>query len=536
AALLSKTQNTVGLTVTYDCTDEAGNGAVQSVRTFPILDTTNPAPPTVTDRTITVETGESINYGASCAQDAGTPIQLVNSTVDSDSNPVHVIDTRSAGTYEITYKCRDGANLESTTAAQTVTVEERTTTPAAKPVLALGTASVHLMPGQTYVPELTCTLDGSPVNSDISSSDTGISDLADGVQTVTAPAEGAPVEITYTCTSGGQTADETPVLTIISDGTKPSITIEGDNPHHLMPMAGRTYDSVDAGTTCTDAAPGVKAGESSNATEASLDADAELTVAYHCWDLAGNNATAYRQVIVDGTRPVITPVNATIHLELGSIHTDTEPACTDPFPPTDLTGRINTEDGGLAAALSGSANDTVRITHSCVDEAGNPAKQSIRTFEIRDTMSPTISFSHAILEVAFGGTYAEPVATCNDPPRGTFTTTNDGQTVDTDTAGTYTESYTCDDGLTQAATETRTVTVLAAGAGSNPVIGNVPTEPILFREGTTPPAHGLTCDDGGVDLTSRITTLTPVDSTATNGTLDVEYTCTDDDSTTARVT
>ncbi len=513
----------VRLTLTHICHDEAGN-RVTSERIHAINDTIAPGAPTASVITRDIpHGGDNPLDMAVCAQDAGTAVQLVRE-IRLDGELVDEIDTDDSGTYVVENRCADRYNTGGSL-RQTLNVMQ-----AAKPVLTLAADARHLRSGDTYAPELSCA-------GTITANDTA-SALVDGRHVVTVPeidGDGM-LNIMYSCESSGRMADEMPVLRITVDNTLPQIEILGDDPHHVKRTAGQTYDSVDAGTTCTDAAPGVKAGESSNATEASLDADAELTVAYHCWDLAGNNATAYRQVIVDGTRPVITPVNATIHLELGSTHTDMAPTCTDPFPPTDLTDRITTEDGGLAAALSGSANDTVRITHSCIDEVGNPARQSVRTFEIRDTMSPTISFSHAILEVAFGGTYVEPVATCSDPPRGTFTTTNDGQTVDTDTAGTYTESYTCDDGLTQAATETRTVTVLAAGAGSNPVIGNVPTAPILFREGTTPPAHGLTCDDGGVDLTSRITTLTPVDSTATNGTLDVEYTCTDDDSTTARAT
>ncbi|MDA7945603.1 MAG: hypothetical protein MPJ07_07285, partial [Nitrosopumilus sp.] len=513
----------VRLTLTHICHDEAGN-RVTSERIHAINDTIAPGAPTASVITRDIpHGGDNPLDMAVCAQDAGTAVQLVRE-IRLDGELVDEIDTDDSGTYVVENRCADRYNTGGSL-RQTLNVMQ-----AAKPVLTLAADARHLRSGDTYAPELSCA-------GTITANDTA-SALVDGRHVVTVPeidGDGM-LNIMYSCESSGRMADEMPVLRITVDNTLPQIEILGDDPHHVKRTAGQTYDSVDAGTTCTDAAPGVKAGESSNATEASLDADAELTVAYHCWDLAGNNATAYRQVIVDGTRPVITPVNATIHLELGSTHTDMAPTCTDPFPPTDLTDRITTEDGGLAAALSGSANDTVRITHSCIDEVGNPARQSVRTFEIRDTMSPTISFSHAILEVAFGGTYAAPVATCNDPPRGTFTTTNDGQTVDTDTAGTYTESYTCDDGLTQATTGTRTVTVLAAGAGSNPVIGNVPTEPILFRQGTAPPAHGLTCDDGGVDLTSRITTLTPVDSTATNGTLDVEYTCTDDDSTTARAT
>ena len=74
-----------------------------------------------------------IDYGASCAQDSGTPIELVKSTVDSDSKAVHVIDTGIAGTYEITSKCRDGAGLASETATQTGNDRDSTQSTAPSP-------------------------------------------------------------------------------------------------------------------------------------------------------------------------------------------------------------------------------------------------------------------------------------------------------------------------------------------------------------------------------------------------------------------
>ena len=103
-AQIARGQNKIGMTVSCECADRAGNEAVQSVRAFPILDPADPQPPTVAEGAITADLNDMSDYGASCAQDSGTPIELVNSTVDSDSNAVHVIDTGIAGTHEITYK------------------------------------------------------------------------------------------------------------------------------------------------------------------------------------------------------------------------------------------------------------------------------------------------------------------------------------------------------------------------------------------------------------------------------------------------
>ncbi|MDA7945805.1 MAG: hypothetical protein MPJ07_08330, partial [Nitrosopumilus sp.] len=377
AALMAK--EPVRLVLTHICHDEAGNRAT-SERIHAINDTIAPAAPTASVTTGDIPLGADNPLDAAvCAQDGGTAVRPVTE-IRLDGEVVDEIDTDDPGTYVVDNRCADRYNTGGSL-RQTLNVM-----PAPKPVLTLGTATKHLMPGQAYVPDLECTLDGMNVDSDITSSDTGISDVADGRQTVTAPSAEGRSEITYTCTSGGQTADNAPVLVIISDGTEPSITLSGENPHHVKRAAGQTYGSADPGYACADTAPGAKAGESSNATGAALDMDAEFTIAYHCWDLAGNNATASRQVIVDGTMPVITPATGTLNLELGGAFTE-EPSCTDAYPAATISDVDTTGVAEVRAALLSKAQNIagLRVTYDCTDEAGNEAVQSVRTFPILDT-------------------------------------------------------------------------------------------------------------------------------------------------------
>ncbi|MDA7945832.1 MAG: hypothetical protein MPJ07_08470, partial [Nitrosopumilus sp.] len=174
----------------------------------------------------------------------------------------------------------------------------------------------------------------------------------------------------------------------------------------------------------------------------------------------------------------------------------------DPFPAGHPTSLREGGTAGVEAALSGSANTTETVIHSCWDAVGNNASRSHRAFEIRDTMSPTISFSHEILTVVQGTTYVEPDATCIDPPRGTFPTTNTGQRVNPDEIGTYTESYTCDDGLTLPSVWTREVGVVEP-ATTSPAIDPPGDETAYVRHASAYKSP-TTCMEGGDDRTAEI--------------------------------
>ncbi|MDA8004833.1 MAG: DUF5979 domain-containing protein, partial [Alphaproteobacteria bacterium] len=325
-------------------------------------------------------------------------------------------------------------------AMQTVTVEASTTTPAAKPVLMLTTTTKHLMPGQTYEPDVACTLDGNPVNAAIASSDTGISDLVDGRQVVTAPLAEDTYEITYTCTSGGQTADEMPVLTIISDGTNPVIkllnetsigNVRNDNAtHHLQPRPGQTYADADAGTRCADMPPGAVASASSNATGAPLDnvvPAANFTIEYVCEDRAGNVGREYRMVTVDGTGPAVTGVPA---------------------------------------------DDTIRH-----DESYDPAAQGATCVQDRGVPvvpTPSITVSGPADKI-----------TSSSPP------------------GAYEITYLCADTLDNAGEPATQMITKREAPAAGPVLSD-PDDDTAYLRDATAYAHGITCTENGADITGRI--------------------------------
>ena len=99
--------------------------------------------------------------------------------------------------------------------------------------------------------------------------------------------------------------------------------------------------------------------------------------------------------------------------------------------------------------------------------------------------------------------------------------------VDTSVAGTYVVSSKSPDVRHDSADLAQTLTVQGAGAGTNPELSNVPTEPILFKQGDAPPAPGVPCLDGTLDRTGDIVPSQVIDSAPTSGPYAVTLTCDD---------
>ncbi|MDA7998979.1 MAG: DUF5011 domain-containing protein, partial [Nitrosopumilus sp.] len=95
--------------------------------------------------------------------------------------------------------------------------------------------------------------------------------------------------------------------------------------------------------------------------------------------------------------------------------------------------------------------------------------------------------------------------------------------------GIYDALYTCTQDYLgaefEAAPASAKIEVVSPGRGSDPEIAG--GDVIHFRQGTEPPAHGLTCADGPVDLTGTISPDVVVDENTPNGNVTVTYTCTD---------
>ena len=86
---------------------------------------------------------------------------------------------------------------------------------------------------------------------------------------------------------------------------------------------------------------------------------------------------------------------------------------------------------------------------------------SIEVIEAPDTIKPVITLlGDTTMTVIQGGTYTDPGATCTDNKDATCTVVATG-TVDTNTPGTYTLTYTATDRAGNVSTKTRIVRVIA---------------------------------------------------------------------------
>jgi len=177
--------------------------------------------------------------------------------------------------------------------------------------------------------------------------------------------------------------------------------------------------------------------------------------------------TATVEVVVtaseaDTTAPVITLTgNATIDLTVGD--TFSEPGYTaNDNVDGDITGNVNVGGDTVDTNTAG----TYIITYNVTDEAGNPADEVTRTVNVTaltDTTKPVINLTgNATMDLKVGDAFSEPGYTANDNVDGDITgnVIIGGDTVDTNTVGTYVITYNVSDEAGNPADEViRTVNV-----------------------------------------------------------------------------
>jgi hypothetical protein len=183
-------------------------------------------------------------------------------------------------------------------------------------------------------------------------------------------------------------------------------------------------------------------------------------VTYTVTDTSNNIGTATRTVhVVDSNAPVITLLgDATVTLECGATYTDAGATANDACQ-GDLTASIQT-----SSAANTSAAGSYTITYTVSDSSGNAATPVTRTVQVNDTTAPVISLiGEATMNVVCHGVFTDPGATATDGCNGDLTASIQvAGTVDTETAGQYTLTYSVSDASGNAATPvTRTVTVQA---------------------------------------------------------------------------
>jgi surface protein len=265
--------------------------------------------------------------------------------------------------------------------------------------------------------------------------------------------------IIYSATdSSNNTGTATRTVNVVvpqADTTPPVITLNGDNP--LTLSQGETF--LEPGTTATDNVDG-NVPVTVTGTVDTNTADSYI-ITYSATDSSNNTGTATRTVNVvapqpDTTPPVITlngdnpmtVIQGATYIEPGATATDDM----DGSVPVTITGTVDTNTA-----------DSYTITYSATDTAGNTGTTT-RTVNIvapqADTTPPVISLNgDNPMTVIVGNTYVEPGATATDDVDGDVSVTITG-TVDTNTADSYTLTYSATDNAGNPAIATRTVNVV----------------------------------------------------------------------------
>jgi hypothetical protein len=203
-------------------------------------------------------------------------------------------------------------------------------------------------------------------------------------------------------------------------------------------------------------------------------------VTYRVADGAGNMASVSRTVEVADTQAPSLTLNgaSTVALECGAGSYSEAGATAADACAGNLTSAIVTS-GSVNAAVPG----TYTKSYSVADASGNVASAA-RTVNVADTRAPAISLmGSATMTVNRGSTFVDPGATATDSCSGNLTSAivRTG-TVNTSVAGTYTLTYSVQDGAGLSSSVTRTVTVV--GSSCDTTVTVKPVQQIW------PPNHG----------------------------------------------
>ena len=270
--------STVGsYTVTYSCTDAAGNDATDVTRTVRVDAAPDTTAPVIT---ITGSNPTALTVGNTYTEQGA----ICDDDVDADkpATPSGTVDTSTVGSYTVTYSCTDAAGNDATDVTRTVRVDAAPDTTA--PVITItGSNPTALTVGNTYTEQ------GAICDDDVD---------ADKPATPSGTVDTSTVgsyTVTYSCTdaAGNDATDVTRTVRVDAapDTTAPVITITGSNPTALT--VGNTY--TEQGAICDDDVDADKPATPSGTVDTST--VGSYTVTYSCTDAAGNDAATVSRTV-----------------------------------------------------------------------------------------------------------------------------------------------------------------------------------------------------------------------------------------------
>ena len=190
------------------------------------------------------------------------------------------------------------------------------------------------------------------------------------------------------------------------------------------------------------------------------------TITYTVTDSSNNTATAYRTVMVIDAPPILELVGFHITISRGVAYVEPGYTAIDDVD-GDITGMVQ-----VSGFVGNELNVIYILSYMVEDSAGNAVTKHRAVKVVPDTTPPTITLSgSAHMTIPHGSIYTEPGYTSIDNVDGDITgnVTVSG-TVNTGRLGTYVITYSVSDSSGNAASQTRTVTVIYQPDNTPPTI------------------------------------------------------------------
>ena len=510
-------------TITWTATDPAGN-EMMDTQVVTVVDTTKPVIALNGLPEVRVEFGGSYTELQATATDAvDDDIQLTDKIVIAGT-----VDTNLAGIYHITYDVTDAAGNDAITVTRTVT---------------LGAAQIVIdkVPPTIIAPSDVVVEATSP-RTTVRVGQATATDNMDPMPAITRTPTGNEFvvgkhTITWTATDASDNSNSVEQTITITDTTKPSIALLGDNPQTVE--FGSIYN--DPGATATDA----------------VDDNDELTIRIAAASTVNTGTVGDYTVtytVSDKATNAATPVTRMVTV------TDTE--APDISPPADITFEATdtlTPLGRTHYGTATSGDDTADITDDAPDafplgdtpitwratDTNALFSTAAQTITITDTTAPDIAAPRNITKEATGPTTPVTVGLAiatdlvTDPVIITRTPEGDEEDLVVGSAsvgdiqmgnefavGTHKIIWTADDGNGNIITAEQTITITDTTKPRIVLLGDNPQTVEFGSTYTDPDATATDLVDDDIKLTEKIHAVSTVD-TGTVGDYTVTYDVTD---------
>ena len=272
--------NNVGTySVTYNVSDTAGNLADEVTRVVNITpDVTKPLITLTGDAEVSLEVGTIYTDAGATASDN------VDGDITTSIIKVSNVDANLVGTYSVTYNVSDATGNLADEVIRIVNITPDVT----KPVITIKGSNIAHEQGTSYADPGATAVDN--IDGDITSSVT----IENNVDITTA----GSYEVIYSVSdSAGNKADQKTRTVVVSDTTKPIISLLGDPEISLT--LGESY--IDAGAAAIDNIDGNITDRIIVVNPVNVNANGTYTITYNVTDLSDNEAkTVTRTVSVTG--------------------------------------------------------------------------------------------------------------------------------------------------------------------------------------------------------------------------------------------